>query len=244
MEVKERHFVNLQGWMVTKLGLGGNELLVYSVIYGFTQKEGHEYTGGVPYLQEWLDTKSRNTVTTILEKLEEKGLIIKTKKGHKNCYYINTDILDDDESRNIPDSSENESSNIQDSTPEKIQNDSRKNREYYNNKAKDILSYLNEKSSKGYNILDPNNQKGIKKLLRQGYEVEDLIKVIDYKWKVWGAKPYVFSSGTVSSTMIDPKILFGHNFDRYITEANSNPKALYGNSVSRPVDTDVTDEVY
>ena len=243
VEVKERHFISLQGWMLTKLGLSGDDLLVYGIIYGFSQKEGHAYTGGVEYLQEWLGKSSRNTITDVLNHLEERKFIIKKKVKNKNTYYINDEILDDVESAKNQDSSENESANIQESNPEKIMTESAKNQDSYNI-SKDILSYLNEISKKAYKITDSNNQKGIRKLLKEGYVYDDFIKVIDYKWKIWGEKPYRFSTGTISSSMIDPKILFGKNFNRYLTEANSQPTVSYGKSVSRPVDEDVSDEVF
>ena len=36
-------FVNVQGWMVQKLNLSGNELLAYALIYGFSQEENTKF---------------------------------------------------------------------------------------------------------------------------------------------------------------------------------------------------------
>ena len=33
------NYINIQGWMRTDLDLKGNELLVYAIIYGFSQTE-------------------------------------------------------------------------------------------------------------------------------------------------------------------------------------------------------------
>lgn len=35
--IRDSNYVVIQGWMITRLGLKGNELMIYAVIYGFTQ---------------------------------------------------------------------------------------------------------------------------------------------------------------------------------------------------------------
>ena len=35
--VEKENYVVVQGWMITELGLKGNELLIYAVIHGFSQ---------------------------------------------------------------------------------------------------------------------------------------------------------------------------------------------------------------
>ena len=79
----------LHGWMVTILGLGGNELLVFALVHQFTQSKAGFYTGGVAYLQSW--TKwSKNTCLKYLKELVDRGLL-QEKKGKENgvdfCYY-------------------------------------------------------------------------------------------------------------------------------------------------------------
>lgn len=64
----------LHAWMVTKLGLGGYELLAYAVVHQFSQSKAGCYTGGVPYLAAWLKC-STNTARKYLHILEDKGLI-------------------------------------------------------------------------------------------------------------------------------------------------------------------------
>lgn len=76
--VKNKSYVNIQGWMVAELGLSGNELLVYAIIYGFSQDGEGEFTGSLRYLMDWTGA-SKNTVMRALVSLEEKGLISKQK---------------------------------------------------------------------------------------------------------------------------------------------------------------------
>ena len=40
--VKSENYITIQGWMVTELKLKGNELLIYALIFGFTQTTNHK----------------------------------------------------------------------------------------------------------------------------------------------------------------------------------------------------------
>ena len=88
--VKEDNYINIQGWMVTELGLKGNELIIYACIHGFSQINGQCYHSSLQYLAEWTNTTKRAVINT-LKSLTEKGLIIKTEKfinGVKFCEYV------------------------------------------------------------------------------------------------------------------------------------------------------------
>jgi len=65
--------------MRTKLNLKGNELLVYALIYGFSQDGKTWFTGSANYIAEWVGV-ARQNVMAILKRLVEKGLIIKQDK--------------------------------------------------------------------------------------------------------------------------------------------------------------------
>lgn len=87
--IKSENFINIQGWMVTELGLKGNELLVYALIYGFSQDDNCRFTGSLSYIAEWIQG-SKQTVINCLKSLVEKGLIEKFEKninGVKFCEY-------------------------------------------------------------------------------------------------------------------------------------------------------------
>lgn len=62
--------------MIEDLGLSGNELLAYAVIYGFSQDDKSKFYASSSYLAKWLGC-TRRTVFTVLSSLVDKGLIEK-----------------------------------------------------------------------------------------------------------------------------------------------------------------------
>ena len=85
--IKDRDFVVIPGFTVSKLGLTGNERLLYSLIYGFTKDEEHEFKGPVSYMMEWLGC-SRQTVFNTLNSLIEKKLLIKKERYENNVKFV------------------------------------------------------------------------------------------------------------------------------------------------------------
>lgn len=75
-KINDNNFIVIHGWMVNELNLTGNELLVFAIIYGFSQDGESKFTGSRSYLAEWCNT-SLPTVDAALKKLIEKGLIKK-----------------------------------------------------------------------------------------------------------------------------------------------------------------------
>lgn len=74
--IRDENYITIQGWMRNILGLKGNELLVFSLIYGFSQDGVSEFRGSIKYIQEWTGA-SKNTVLKSLNSLVTSGLIIK-----------------------------------------------------------------------------------------------------------------------------------------------------------------------
>ena len=88
-KVKEENYISISGWMVTRLGLKGNELLVYAIIYGFSQDGETRYTGSLQYLADWTNSTKQSCIKC-LKSLAEKGYITKYEKivnGVKFCEY-------------------------------------------------------------------------------------------------------------------------------------------------------------
>ena len=75
--IKDEDFILMPGFTITRLGLTGNERLLYSLIWGFTKDGESEFTGSINYMAEWLNL-SRRSVFNILNSLENKGLIERT----------------------------------------------------------------------------------------------------------------------------------------------------------------------
>ena len=86
--IKDNNYVNIQGWMVTQLGLKGNDLIVYAIIYGFSQDKDSTFKGSRQYLADWCNVTVRSIQNT-LNNLMEMGLIKQTvhSKDNHNVEY-------------------------------------------------------------------------------------------------------------------------------------------------------------
>ena len=73
-KVKRDNYLTIQGWMLTDLGLKGNELLIYACIYGFSQLDNQVFSGGRQYLADWTNS-TKKSVDKCLKSLCERGLL-------------------------------------------------------------------------------------------------------------------------------------------------------------------------
>ena len=73
-KVRNENYISIQGWMVNELNLKGNELLVYAIIYGFSQEENQKFAGSIQYLANWIGS-STQTVFNCPKSFIEMGLI-------------------------------------------------------------------------------------------------------------------------------------------------------------------------
>lgn len=90
------NYIVVEDWMLTKLGLVGNKVLVFAIIYGFSKDNAGAFYGGRKYLANRLGMSIR-TVERVLADLVEQGLIIRkegnTTKGETNAYIVNTKLI-------------------------------------------------------------------------------------------------------------------------------------------------------
>lgn len=77
--MNDNNYITIQGWMRTRLNLKGIELMVYAIIYGFSQDGESVFSGTANYLAEWVGV-SRMSIMRALQKLVEDGLLIKMDK--------------------------------------------------------------------------------------------------------------------------------------------------------------------
>ena len=86
--LKRDNYINIQAWMITELGLTGNDLIIYAVIYGFSQDGDSIFMGNRAYLAEWCNA-SIATVKRSLKYLRERGLIeqVHHSKDNMEVYY-------------------------------------------------------------------------------------------------------------------------------------------------------------
>lgn len=76
MKINPKQFINLQGWMITELGLKRDELIVYALIYGFSQDKESEFHGSIAYVEQWLSCTRKHAID-VLKSLEKKHYIAK-----------------------------------------------------------------------------------------------------------------------------------------------------------------------
>ena len=74
--VKDGNYILIQSWMISDLKLKGNELLIYAIIYGFSQTNGTAFTGSLQYLADWTNSTKQGILKN-LKSLMEKGLVKK-----------------------------------------------------------------------------------------------------------------------------------------------------------------------
>lgn len=99
--MKRSHCV-IESWMIDFFNIKGDKLIIYSIIYGFSQ-DGHSmYMGSREYLSKWCGCSVKN-VQRILNGLVEDKLILRYKvagqktRGYKaNLDKINECIKDDE----------------------------------------------------------------------------------------------------------------------------------------------------
>ena len=88
-KIKNENFFVIQGWMLNELKLKGNDLIVYAIIYGFSQSDNKCYNGSLQYLADFCNS-SVNGIQKNLKNLISKGLINKKEiyiKKVKFCEY-------------------------------------------------------------------------------------------------------------------------------------------------------------
>ena len=90
--IKDNNYIVIQGFMVNELKLKGAELMVYAIIYGFSQDGKSKFTGSWKYLATWCNVSERE-IAKVLKKLVEKELIIKEKTMNKVQYQVGTKFI-------------------------------------------------------------------------------------------------------------------------------------------------------
>lgn len=98
-KVKDGKYIVIASFMLTELNLKGNELLIYAIIYGFSQTDGMKgFSGSLQYLADWTNSTKQGVIKN-LKSLTDKGYITKEESsinGIKYCTYqtVNLDKLE------------------------------------------------------------------------------------------------------------------------------------------------------
>ena len=224
--IERDSYVVIPGWAVTDLNLKGASLIIYSIIYGFSQDGASCFSNSLEYLQEWSNSTRQGVINSI-KKLIESKLIIKEESFPFNKYYINKDMIKtcqyslQDSKQSLPlniynniDNNINISNNISKEKPDQYN----KNLEL-KEKVEEIIKYLNSVCHTNFRPSSNNSKKYIKARLNEGYQVQDFKDVIDFKYQEWGINPVRFSNGGFSSDYLRPSTLFSPKMEEYLHAA-------------------------
>lgn len=85
--MKDNEFVTVKAFMRNQLGLKGHELLVYAVIYGFTQDGEHWYHGTKGYLADWCGA-TKATVGNCLKGMVESGILERREHEERGQVFV------------------------------------------------------------------------------------------------------------------------------------------------------------
>lgn len=89
-------YYSIQSWMLSRLELKSNDLLVFAIIYGFSMDGESKFKGSLKYLMN-MTGASKPTVLKSLKFLIEKNFIIKQKIKISglfvNDYSVNLDVI-------------------------------------------------------------------------------------------------------------------------------------------------------
>lgn len=239
--INDNNYFVVQAYMINKMGLKGNELIVFSIINGFSQAEGTRFTGSLQYLCDWTGL-SKQGIINILKSLVEKKYILKdewydngVKRVAYTSNYLNRVVkkVDWGSQVSLPGLSNNLNGGIQETLPNNITNNKEDNiednissvvekprtTEAYSKAVRETIEYLNTVCHKNFKPLSTGpNAAHIIARLKEGFTVDDFKKVIDYKYKQWGENPKFFSNGLSSEVYLRPQTLFSNKFDSYLNE--------------------------
>lgn len=223
-KVKDENYISIQGWMVTKLGLKGNELLIYAIIYGFSQAEDQTFNGSLQYLADWTNSTKQGVLKN-LKSLIEKGYLGKNENyinGVKFCEYYTTEfngVLNKVE-WGIKQSLTGVLNKVEYPIKQSLTN----NIEYnINNKLDNIIElknsipyqevteYLNTKAGTNYRASSKKTRELISARINEGYTLEDFKIVIDKKTREW-------INDNKMKGYLRPETLFGTKFEGYLNQ--------------------------
>ena len=219
--MQNEQFITIQGWMRNELGLKGNELLVYALIYGFSQDEESEFTGSIGYISDWTGA-TKQTVHNTLKSLHEKELLHKEEsfiKGVKYCSYraILPPVkkFDGGSQKILPGVVKKFDGGSQKILPNSIEdNIERKYKDsnsIYSRERAEVIEYLNEVCGTDYKATSKKTVDLINARLKEGFAVEDFKTVIYKKAKQWMDDPKMCK-------YLRPETLFSNKFEGYLNE--------------------------
>jgi len=224
-KILDNNYFVVHGWMRNQLGLKGNALDIYAIIYGFSQTDHQEFTASINYLCEWLGV-SRPTVINTLKDLVDRELLLKQSKEVngvifnkyravlplvKNFDYPSKEILLGGSQEILP-------------NKEYIDKELDKEKDIVGETPtlppyKEIIDYLNSKAGTNYRSSSKDNQKWIKARWNEGYTLVDFQRVIDNKVKEWKFDKKM-------APYLRPSTLFSPKFEAYLNQSTRGENVI------------------
>jgi len=227
-EVSSDNYITIKAFMVNELHLSGNELIVYAVIYGFSQDGSSWFTGSRKYLAAWCQT-SEKSVTHNLKKLLDAGLIEKRTHYERGCTINDYRAIRSARHRGeetslggkkVPSTGE-ESSPVrgEESSPHTIEVDNLVDTidivpqsDSGSGSIAAIIDYLNERVGTHYTYHNKSINGLINARLSEGFTIDDFKTVVDNKVAEW--------TGTEWAKFLRPKTLFApSHFEEYLNQS-------------------------
>lgn len=95
-KIASENHITIDGWMINELNLKGNELIIYALIYGFSQDGQSEFYGSRSYIAGWCNA-SLPTIDKALNELITKKYILKITEEINNItfnrYKVNLQVV-------------------------------------------------------------------------------------------------------------------------------------------------------
>lgn len=209
--VKDNNFITIQGWMRNQLNLKGYELLVYALIYGFSQDGNSKFSGTRRYIAEWCGCSMRTVDNTIASLLAKK-LIVKHEKyvnGIRMCDYTatNPEIAARQNDTQTPADTTTERDTTE---PQSLFNEPQAPAQPKEpDPIEEVIDHLNSRAGTKYKSTTANTRKLVKARLKEGFTVEDMKLVIDKKCAEW-------LNNSEMVKFLRPDTLFGNKFEGYL----------------------------
>lgn len=242
--VKDNNFIAIQGWMRTKLNLKGNELLIYALIYGFSQDGNSRFKGSRRYIADWCGC-SLDTVDRSLGSLIDKGLLAKyphtDERGTRLVDYVAihptttatpaptptqapaaTQAPTQDPWATTPNATPGQTQTPTYEPQSLIPEPQAPTQPKKPDPTEEVVNHLNHRLGTKYKPTTQATRKLIKARIKEGFTVEDMKLVIDKKAEEWFGNPKM-------AKFLRPDILFGNKFEGYLN-TNATPQNNWNNS--------------
>ena len=204
---KSKYYIIIPADIRYDSNLKANEKLIYGELVLLAQERGYCWATNAYFAD--LYGVSKTTVSKWLSNLEACGYI-KLEFIYRGTELVERRVFICD--NNISKAQEklaNVNSESNDYTEQKLLND----------KVEKVIKHFNSTCKTNFKTNTGVTKRLIKKHLKEGFTLEDFIKVIDLKYHDWGERPVKFSNGQMSNEYLRPSTLFGEKFETYVYEA-------------------------